>query len=208
MIRRLFFYIYNSIYFLITAKKEIENIKEENELLKKELIYSNKLIVSLIKKRDEYYDLKTIQILRKELLISDTRNAGLLKRINDLREELQKKDNILAIKEELKQLKIEYSILNKNFENSKIESSNATMILKHANERNYILQERYKLLKLELEENKIINNNICSICCENIIDISCVPCGHTYCEKCIRVPENNNCYICRQNFYRIIRIYI
>ena len=208
MIRRLFFYIYNYIYFLITAKKEIENIKEENELLKKELIYSNKLIVSLIKKRDEYYDLKTIQILRKELLISDTRNAGLLKRINDLREELQKKDNILAIKEELKQLKIEYSILNKNFENSKIESSNATMILKHANERNYILQERYKLLKLELEENKIINNNICSICCENIIDISCVPCGHTYCEKCIRVPENNNCYICRQNFYRIIRIYI
>ena len=165
-------------------------------------------VVSMIKKRDEYYDLKTIQILRKELLISDTRNAGLLKRINDLREELQKKDNILAIKEELKQLKIEYSILNKNFENSKIESSNATMILKHANERNYILQERYKLLKLELEENKIINNNICSICCENIIDVSCVPCGHTYCEKCIRVPENNNCYICRQNFYRIIRIYI
>lgn len=204
MIRKIFIYIYD----LITCKKYIENIIADNELLKKELLYSNKLIISLLKRNDEYDDVKTINILRRELLISDTRNAGLLKRINELREELKKKDDIILIKEELKQLKIDYSILNRTFENSKIESSNANIILKHANERNYILQERYKLLKIELEESKITNDNICTICYENIINVSCVPCGHTYCEKCIRIPENNNCYICRQNFYKIIRIYI
>ena len=82
----------------------------------------------------------------------------------------------------------------KSLEIAKIESSNATLILKHANERNYILQQKYKLLKIELAENKI---NVC-----------CIPCGHTYCDKCIHEPDNNNCYICRQNFYRILKIYI
>ena len=85
----------------------------------------------------------------------------------------------------------------KSLEIAKIESSNATLILKHANERNYILQQKYKLLKIELAEIKLNNHNIC-----------CIPCGHTYCDKCIHEPHNNNCYICRQNFYRILKIYI
>jgi hypothetical protein len=134
--------------------------------------------------------------------------SNLLNIIDILRCELINKDNSFSINEELKQLKIEHLTLTKLYENAKIESSNAIIILKHANERNYILQERYKLLKMELQELKSISNNICTICCENIINISCVPCGHTYCEKCIRIPENNNCYICRQNFYRIIKIYL
>ena len=162
------------------------------------------LIISLVNRRD----ITEIKKLKKELLLSDLRNSGLLKRINELREELNINLDYISINEELKQLKEEYSSLIKSLEIAKIESSNATLILKHANERNYILQEKYKLLKIELAEIKLNNHNICSICCENKINVCCIPCGHTYCDKCICEPHNNNCYICRQNFYRILKIYI
>jgi hypothetical protein len=165
-------------------------------------------IYEIITNRNENETKNEIKKLKNELLLSDKRNKSLLNIIDILRCELINKDNSFSINEELKQLKIEHLTLTKLYENAKIESSNAIIILKHANERNYILQERYKLLKMELQELKSISNNICTICCENIINISCVPCGHTYCEKCIRIPENNNCYICRQNFYRIIKIYL
>ena len=50
------------------------------------------------------------------------------------------------------------------------------------------------------------NNNICPICFENKINICCIPCGHTYCKKCIEC--SNNCFICRSNINKIIKIYI
>lgn len=175
-------YIYNKIlYFIITSKKVEEEVLE----------------------------IETIKKLRNELLISDIRNSILLKRINELREEVNKKIDYIAINEELKELKISYSRLNKIFENTKIECYNANIILKHSNQRNYILQERYKVLKMEFEE-KILSNsdNICNICCKNKINISCIPCGHTYCDECIKMPENDKCYICRQKFHKIQKIYI
>lgn len=197
---RIIIYIYNSIYFLINLKYELDQEKNKNELLKKELIYSNKLIISFIKKRTD--DKKQIKKLETELLSSDRRNSVLLKRIEHLRNDLNQQIDYISMREELKELKHEYSNLIKSLEIAKIESSNAILILKYANERN-------KSLKKELEETKASSIlNICSICCENKINICCIPCGHIYCDKCIRVPENNNCYICRQNFYRILKIYI
>ena len=60
-------------------------------------------------------------------------------------------------------------------------------------------------LKKELEELKR-DENICTICYKNKINICCIPCGHTYCDICI--IKSNNCYICKNNINRINRIYI
>ena len=60
-----------------------------------------------------------------------------------------------------------------------------------------IRQNIIDALKLQLEDKtKIIDEtNKCSICFNNTISHCCVPCGHTYCNKCIN--KTNNCYICR-----------
>lgn len=182
-------YIYNSIYYIITINSVLKQEKRNNELLRRELSYTNNLI-TLTLKRKENKDNEIITKLKKEILYSDIRNSGLLRRINDLKTELNKNINNDDLKKELQQ--------------EKINNINSTLILKHANERNYILTEKYKLLKLELEETKTIIT--CSICAENKINICCNPCGHTYCDKCIN--EINNCYLCRNEIKSFIKIYI
>jgi len=54
--------------------------------------------------------------------------------------------------------------------------------------------------------NKIIDNKetidkhndniICKVCFDNPITIACIPCGHLFCNKCIK--SNKYCHICRQ----------
>jgi len=66
-------------------------------------------------------------------------------------------------------------------------------------------------LKQQLEQERNLNENlkkktICSICLENELSICCIPCGHTFCDKCVTVPDK--CFICRSDIYRINRIYI
>ena len=70
---------------------------------------------------------------------------------------------------------------------------------------NKIIEFRKKIIdKIEkLEENKF---NKCSICFENNISRCCNPCGHTFCEVCIK--NTNNCYICRSDITSKITIYI
>lgn len=70
---------------------------------------------------------------------------------------------------------------------------------------NKIIEFRKKIIdKIEkLEEKKF---NKCSICFENNISRCCNPCGHTFCEVCIK--NTNNCYICRSNITSKIIIYI
>ena len=72
----------------LNIKKKLDKEKNKNELLQKELIYSNNLIISLVKTRDITETNNEIKKLKKELLLSDLRNSGLLKIINELREEL------------------------------------------------------------------------------------------------------------------------
>ena len=45
----------------------------------------------------------------------------------------------------------------------------------------------------------------CSICFDNNIDTVLVPCGHTFCLKCIN--SSSNCYICKAHINYYQRIY-
>ena len=49
-------------------------------------------------------------------------------------------------------------------------------------------------------------NTKCLICFENDISSCCVPCGHTYCNRCI--SNAVNCYMCRSTIREKINIYI
>jgi hypothetical protein len=99
---------------------------------------------------------------------------------------------------------------------------------------NKIIQQNKKLLYINENQNKIINdletlhyspklleirNNIinelkkeleeknkCSICFNNTISHCCNPCGHTYCTDCI--DKTNNCYICRAIIHNKIKLYL
>jgi hypothetical protein len=57
-------------------------------------------------------------------------------------------------------------------------------------------------------ENEIYYNTdiICPICIENKINTCCIPCGHTYCNNCIK--NTNKCFICRKSIDKYIKIYI
>jgi hypothetical protein len=98
---------------------------------------------------------------------------------------------------------------------------------------NKIIQENKKLLYINENQNKIINdletlhyspklleirNNIinelkkeleeknkCSICFNNTISHCCNPCGHTYCTDCI--DKTDNCYICRAIIHNKIKLF-
>lgn len=135
---------------------------------------------------------------------------SIINNYNNLIIELEKERNLTSsLKKELEQLKKQDSI---------IECSNYKMILKYSNERNRILFESYKILKLEFEEikkninshiseinNTILSNEIieeeieididtCPNCHINKIT-TFVPCKqHSYCDKCLL---KNNCYICK-----------
>ena len=44
----------------------------------------------------------------------------------------------------------------------------------------------------------------CNICFENDIEYACVPCGHTFCSKCLNGTE---CYICRTPIKSKVKLY-
>jgi hypothetical protein len=61
-------------------------------------------------------------------------------------------------------------------------------------------------IEYNYNENYYNNDNNCPICYENKINSCCIPCGHTYCDKCIK--NTDNCYICRRYISRNIKIFI
>ncbi len=60
--------------------------------------------------------------------------------------------------------------------------------------------------KLKLDVKEKTQNSKCSICFENDLNICCIPCGHTYCDNCIK--NSNKCYICRDTIIRTHKIFI
>lgn len=47
---------------------------------------------------------------------------------------------------------------------------------------------------------------LCSICLEESVAYALNPCGHTFCQTCIR-RQNGNCFICRANVRDKLRLY-
>ena len=106
---------------------------------------------------------------------------------------LKKKDYFRNITEE-KQQYIEY--LNKLIEN--------------LNRQCIIIQNQISVLHNKLKI-KTDNNLLCSICMENQVNTAIIPCGHTFCSKCLSENSVNNfnkCSLCRNNILHFFKIYI
>jgi hypothetical protein len=50
------------------------------------------------------------------------------------------------------------------------------------------------------------NEPICSICLQDPVVFAVSPCGHTYCQNCIR-RQNTSCYMCRGQIKERVRLY-
>ena len=67
--------------------------------------------------------------------------------------------------------------------------------------------------KLDILKNKLKNEDltICSICMEEQIDCAFIPCGHTFCSKCIFKNSTNSnlrCFMCRNEVFQYLKIYL
>jgi len=51
------------------------------------------------------------------------------------------------------------------------------------------------------------NMPLCSICVEDTVSHALTPCGHTFCQNCIRKHTSNVCFICRANVRDKIKLY-
>jgi hypothetical protein len=63
-------------------------------------------------------------------------------------------------------------------------------------------------LKQKLEKEKSYNQDLnkCSICYENKLSVCLNPCGHCYCDICIK--NTDNCFICRKNIINKIKLFL
>ena len=63
-------------------------------------------------------------------------------------------------------------------------------------------------IKKKLQEKEINNESLlCSICYENKINCANIPCGHTFCERCVSKGDNK-CAMCREPVHNYLKIYI
>ena len=51
------------------------------------------------------------------------------------------------------------------------------------------------------------NTPLCSICVEEGVSHALAPCGHTFCQNCIRKHTSNACFICRATVRDKIKLY-
>jgi hypothetical protein len=114
-----------------------------------------------------------------------------------------------------------YNNLSKELENEKCLNSSLKIELEQKENKIIYLCEELEtekclnsFLKIELNtQNKIIKDlksdvndfNKCSICYENKLSICLNPCGHCYCDKCIKYTDN--CFICRTNIINKIKLF-
>jgi Zinc finger, C3HC4 type (RING finger) len=50
------------------------------------------------------------------------------------------------------------------------------------------------------------NEPICSICLHETVAFALTPCGHTFCQTCIR-RQNGQCFVCRTNIREKVKLY-
>jgi hypothetical protein len=92
--------------------------------------------------------------------------------------------------------------LEKVFENNSIKEAYETVIDSYRRF-NYIRD----VLVVRRTSSAIENEPICSICCEEPIMYCTSPCGHTYCNTCIR-KQGSSCFICRGTIRDRVRLYM
>jgi len=122
------------------------------------------------------------------------------------------------------QLKSMVNYYNNENKNKKIISGISNYYIKFIFKLNDQLDEEKIInnnLREQLKNERIINNNLreqlenlqnkeitikCPICYDKDLSICCIPCGHTYCYKCI--INTKNCHICRTEIKRTNKIYL
>lgn len=92
--------------------------------------------------------------------------------------------------------------LEKIFENNSIKEAYETVLESYR--RFYYLRE---VLVVRRSSSSMENEPICSICCEEPIMYCTSPCGHTYCNTCIR-KQGTSCFICRGTIKDRVRLYM
>jgi len=154
-----------------------QRIKEEIEILQKEISTSNEMI-SL------HYQL----LLSYNNLLNS--HSNLFKNIN-LRIPFDDEQEIMIIKNNIveKYQKIEEKTYQNMILNTKILKLKDTML--------YI-----KTQTNEIDEDINFSKKascLCNICDENKINICLIPCGHTFCNVCLSKTIGNLCPYCREN---------
>lgn len=51
---------------------------------------------------------------------------------------------------------------------------------------------------------QLSGKNMCPICYQQDVDVYCDPCGHTFCQKCVKA---NYCYLCRTKIQKVQKLY-
>lgn len=83
-------------------------------------------------------------------------------------------------------------------------------MIENLNHKCIILENQIAVL-----DNRYINkkegNMQCSICMENQINTAFIPCGHTFCDRCITNNirmRGNSCFVCRRKVVNSLKIYV
>ena len=87
------------------------------------------------------------------------------------------------------------------FEKNKIRSSYEELV--GAYRRFVVLREFVQMFRIS-QSNE--NEPLCTICLESPVTHCTNPCGHTYCEQCLR-RQKNTCFMCRTPVENTIRLY-
>lgn len=92
--------------------------------------------------------------------------------------------------------------LKKVFEESQIESDYKGVIEAY---RKFLSLRDVLLLTTSFKSME--NQPMCSICIEEPVSYALSPCGHTFCQNCIKKHTNNACFICRTTAKDKVRLY-
>jgi hypothetical protein len=98
-------------------------------------------------------------------------------------------------------LKANEEYLRKIFDDSQIEEDYSAVI--KAYRRFLTLREMVTMTRsMALQEKE----PLCSICLEDSVSYTLIPCGHTFCQTCVR-RQTNHCFICRTHVKEKIKLY-